>query len=201
MPVPAYCGSKVKTNTMELLLTLPERVGHERYYSQRDQRWARRLYTVMGDPEQTIESSGCMPCRQAAIVTTLTDLEVTPHAMAQFNIEMGFRTPDRGTLHRALFALDAFGGIQTFEIGPEDMGAVLELGGMVTVSGRHTPDTPTSLPGSLTGHIYGIRQEDGNRMWVNDPDDVTASLMPHSRDELLPTFNRLYASFGPDIAV
>ena len=179
------------------LETFPRHLGGERYFSQHDERWSRRPYTVRDDAAQTIASSGCMPCRQAVIVSTLTNVEITPDIMAAFNLANGFRTSDNGTLHRALFALDEFGGIPTFEVSREEIEDILTLGGMVTVSGRLTPDMPQHLPGTLTGHIYGLRRVEGDRVWVNDPDDIAASRMPHSLAQLAPSFSRLYASFPP----
>lgn len=180
-----------------ILDAYPSHLDGVRYFSQDDPRWAAQPYTVCDNPSQTIASSGCMPAQQAMLVMTLVGMEVTPRSMAEFNIDRGFRTTDNGTLHRALFALKAFKGIRTVEIAPEEVGTVLELGGLVTVSGRLRDYSRESLPGTRSGHIYGIRRMEGEMVWANDPKSVDASVIPHSFTELLPTFNKLYASFRP----
>lgn len=182
-----------------LLNSYPKQLDGTCYFHQDDPQWADRLYTVCDNPGQTISSSGCMPTWQAMLIKSLAGFDMNPQAMAEFNVDKGFRTQDSGTLHRAVFALQLFGGIRTVEIIPSEVGTALELGGLVTVSGRLTEHSRETLPGTRTGHIYGIRRMEGGMVWVNDPKSLEKSVTSHSFDELLPTFNKLYASFRPSM--
>lgn len=177
----------------------PERIGSVHYFYQDDPRWKDRPYSVCGDPEQTIGTSGCMPTQQAMLVSSLTPYEVAPTLMAEFNVAMGFRTPDNGTKHEALFALEAM-GVQTFRLySVGDIQNALAAGGLVTVSALLPADgSCDDLPGSASGHIYGIHRLEGRYAWVNDPKNVDKSLRPYLLSELTPTFleRGMYASFA-----
>ena len=71
------------------------------YYSQIDSRWKNILYTSVGNPNQTIGSSGCGPTSAAMIVAGLKDSSVTPETMAKLFVDNGFRSASNGTYFSA----------------------------------------------------------------------------------------------------
>ena len=79
------------------------------YYSQADSRWANIPYTSIGDPNQTMKSSGCGPT-VAAMVVSSSKGAILPTTMAQIFVNNGFRTAANGTAWSAFpFVADYFG--------------------------------------------------------------------------------------------
>lgn len=74
------------------------------YYSQIDSRWSSHLYTSVGNPSQTIGSSGCGPTC-AAMVVTGTKGTITPDIMGDLFVRYGYRSSDNGTYFSAFRAV------------------------------------------------------------------------------------------------
>ena len=67
------------------------------YYSQVDPRWRAVQFTAVGNPRQTIGSSGCGPACMAMILATWRDRTITPVETCKLALEGKFRTPNDGT--------------------------------------------------------------------------------------------------------
>ena len=70
------------------------------YYSQIDGRWSSHPYTSVGNPNQTIGSSGCGPTSGAMVVTAIKGV-ITPNEMGDLYVKYGFRSADNGTYFSA----------------------------------------------------------------------------------------------------
>lgn len=95
----SYDGDDAKTWD----ITLGEKKGLT-YYSQLDDRWRDKLYTVTGNKTQTIGRSGCGPTVAAMIVSSIKG-EITPDEMAKLFLENGYRSPNNGTYWSAFRAV------------------------------------------------------------------------------------------------
>lgn len=84
-------------------VTLGDYIGLT-YYSQIDSRWRYLPYTSIGDPSQTIGSSGCGPT-SAAMIVTATKGAITPDTMANLFVRYGYRSPNNGTYWSAFRAI------------------------------------------------------------------------------------------------
>ncbi len=67
------------------------------YFSQRDPRWANKMYSSVNNASQTIKSSGCGPTSCAMLVSSLTDTIIYPDDMANYFVSAGYRTSNNGT--------------------------------------------------------------------------------------------------------
>ena len=74
------------------------------YYSQIDSRWANRMYSSVGDENQTIGTSGCGPT-SAAMIVTATKGAITPDLMADLFVKYGYRSANNGTYWSAFRAV------------------------------------------------------------------------------------------------
>ena len=83
------------TNTGNGLKLLGKYTGIS-YYSQRDPRWANKLYTSTGNKSQTMKSSACGPTSAAMIVSSSKGT-ILPTTMAQLFVDNGYRTANNGT--------------------------------------------------------------------------------------------------------
>ena len=66
------------------------------YYSQLDTRWKNQFYTITGNTNQTIGSSGCGPTSASMIVTAIKGT-ITPDEMARLFVQYNFRSANSGT--------------------------------------------------------------------------------------------------------
>ena len=137
------------------------------YFSQRDNRWKNKVYSSVGNANQTMKSSGCGPTSAAMVVSSLTDKIIYPDNMADEFVKGGFRTPSNGT------AWAAFGWVAQkygcrFEETIDTQSAVkcAREGGMVIVSAR---GGNTALF-STGGHFVVIIGIAGDTFTVYDPD-------------------------------
>ena len=64
------------------------------YYSQIDSRWSNHSYTSVGNPNQTIGSSGCGPTSASMVVTAIKGV-ITPPEMGDLFAQHGFRSADK----------------------------------------------------------------------------------------------------------
>ena len=71
--------------------------GNFQKYVQGDSRWSGIMYSSVGDPKQTIGTSGCGPTSMAMILTYYLGRSVTPVETANYSVKYGFRTVDNGT--------------------------------------------------------------------------------------------------------
>ena len=106
----AYEGAKAETWNVEL----GDYVGLT-YYSQLDSsRWASKMYSSIGNPNQTIGSSGCGPTC-ASMVVTATKGAITPDTMCDLFVQHGYRSANNGTYFSAFRAV-----ADEFDIGYEE---------------------------------------------------------------------------------
>ena len=70
------------------------------YYSQIDSRWKDHPYTSIGDPSQTIGSSGCGPTSASMVVTAIKGA-ITPPEMGDLFVKYGYRSSNNGTYFSA----------------------------------------------------------------------------------------------------
>lgn len=104
----AYEGAKAETWNVEL----GDYIGLT-YYSQLD-RWASKMYSSIGNPNQTIGSSGCGPTC-ASMVVTATKGAITPDTMCDLFVQHGYRSANNGTYFSAFRAV-----ADEFDIGYEE---------------------------------------------------------------------------------
>ena len=104
----AYEGAKAETWNVEL----GDYIGLT-YYSQLD-RWASKMYSSIGNPNQTIGSSGCGPTC-ASMVVTATKGAITPDTMCDLFVQHGYRSANKGTYFSAFRAV-----ADEFDIGYEE---------------------------------------------------------------------------------
>lgn len=95
----AYEGAKAETWNVEL----GDYVGLT-YYSQLDSRWASKMYSSVGNPNQTIGSSACGPTC-ASMVVTATKGAITPDTMSDLFVKYGYRSANNGTYWSAFRAV------------------------------------------------------------------------------------------------
>ena len=78
------------------------------YYSQIDSRWSNKMYSSVGNSNQTIGTSGCGPTSAAMIVTSIKGA-ITPDTMADLFVRYGYRSANNGTYLSAFrFVADTF---------------------------------------------------------------------------------------------
>lgn len=105
----AYEGAKAETWNVEL----GDYVGLT-YYSQLDSRWASKMYSSVGNSNQTIGSSACGPTC-ASMVVTATKGAITPDTMCDLFVQHGYRSANNGTYFSAFRAV-----ADEFNIGYEE---------------------------------------------------------------------------------
>lgn len=105
----AYEGAKAETWNVEL----GDYVGLT-YYSQLDSRWASKMYSSVGNSNQTIGSSACGPTC-ASMVVTATKGAITPDTMCDLFVQHGYRSANNGTYFSAFRAV-----ADEFDIGYEE---------------------------------------------------------------------------------
>lgn len=105
----AYEGAKAETWNVEL----GDYIGLT-YYSQLDSRWASKMYSSVGNPNQTIGSSACGPTC-ASMVVTATKGAITPDTMCDLFVQHGYRSANNGTYFSAFRAV-----ADEFDIGYEE---------------------------------------------------------------------------------
>lgn len=105
----AYEGAKAETWNVEL----GDYVGLT-YYSQLDSRWESKMYSSVGNPNQTIGSSACGPTC-ASMVVTATKGAITPDTMCDLFVQHGYRSVNNGTYFSAFRAV-----ADEFDIGYEE---------------------------------------------------------------------------------
>lgn len=105
----AYEGAKAETWNVEL----GDYVGLT-YYSQLDSRWASKMYSSVGNSNQTIGSSACGPTC-ASMVVTATEGAITPDTMCDLFVQHGYRSANNGTYFSAFRAV-----ADEFDIGYEE---------------------------------------------------------------------------------
>lgn len=74
------------------------------YYSQLDNRWKNKMYSSLGNKNQTIGSSGCGPTAASMIVTACKGT-ITPDIMADLFVKNGYRSANNGTYWSAFRAI------------------------------------------------------------------------------------------------
>ena len=89
----------IESKTWSILLKEPivkPSKGAVPYLSQKDPRWATKMYSSHGDKSQTIASSGCGPTSMAMVISALAK-QVTPIETCKFAIDNNFRSKENGT--------------------------------------------------------------------------------------------------------
>lgn len=132
------------------------------YYSQIDSRWRNHPYTITGNPNQTIGTSGCGPTSAAMIVTTIKGTIIPPD-MGDLFIQHGFRTTNNGTYYSAFPWVANYFGIEMERVySTYDMAAKVADGYIAVVScseGLWTTE----------GHFITVMGNDNGTLMVYDP--------------------------------
>ena len=150
------------------------------YFSQRDSRWKNKMYSSVGNVNQTIKSSGCGPTSAAMVVSSLTDKVIYPDQMADEYVKSGFRTPGNGTSWAAFRWTTEKYGFKFQETGDiqKAVNCVRE-GGMVIVSAK---GGSTALF-STGGHFVVIIGISGDTFTVYDSDLYNGKYTINGRDK------------------
>lgn len=136
------------------------------YFNQADARWKNKMYSSVGNKNQTMKTSGCGPTSGAMVISSLTDKTVYPDEMAEFYVESGYRTAASGT------SWSAFSGTakkynlvfkQTTNI--DVVLDCISKNGMVIMSAK---GSNTALF-STNGHIIVIAGKKGDDFIIYDP--------------------------------
>ncbi len=159
-------------------------------YSQHDSRWANKMFSIMGNPNQDIETSGCGPTSLAISVSTLSGQIVSPDEMAQFVLDNGFRSVNSGTEAGAIPAASQKYGLKaTAATSKADIIAALQANSgdavqnLIILDGH---DNDPSSPPTRSGHLYVIDHlsADG-QVFVSDPNSQSKTLQAWDLDKLL----------------
>ena len=132
------------------------------YYSQVDSRWKNHMYSAIGDPSQTIGTSGCGPTSAAMIVSSIKG-SINPAEMGDLYVKYGYRTTNNGTYFSAMkWTADYFDIPFKRVYNWSDAQNLLENGYYVIVS---------CSEGLFTygGHFIVIVGIDGNTLAIYDP--------------------------------
>lgn len=132
------------------------------YYSQIDSRWSSKMYSSIGDRNQTIGSSGCGPT-SAAMVVTATKGAITPDRMADLFVKYGYRSADNGTYWGAFRAI-----ADQFNIEYAEMSNVNNALNLL----RNNYYVITSVGNGLFttgGHFIVLTGLEGNTISIYDP--------------------------------
>lgn len=132
------------------------------YYSQIDSRWKDKLYTVTGNSNQTIGSSGCGPTSAAMIVSSIKGT-ITPDTMAELFVKNGYRSSNNGTY------LAAFRWVADyFNIGYEQTNS---LDRVIELLRNNYYIVASCQSGLFTygGHLIVLVGVEGNNIKIYDP--------------------------------
>ncbi|WP_458459242.1 peptidoglycan-binding protein [Pseudobutyrivibrio sp.] len=66
-------------------------------YKQGDSRWGKKMYSSVGNKNQTFANSACGPTAMADLLATLVDKSITPETTAALALKWGDRTASSGT--------------------------------------------------------------------------------------------------------
>jgi soluble lytic murein transglycosylase-like protein len=138
------------------------------FYFQGDKEWSAHPYHG-GNSRGSIGPNGCGPSTLATVISTLSDHEVNPAEMANYNMEHGYVDPSGSTLHRGLHNAPKDFGLDTYPVGQsvEAVREIIQKGGMVIVNGT---DGNANTPATPGGHIFAIRDvTPDNHLLVADP--------------------------------
>ena len=140
----------------EASLNIPDKLADgTRYYSQHNGPWAHKTYDKPGR-NRDISEGGCGPTTEAMVVSNLAGSDVTPDAMAQWNVENGYRTDNDGTSLDSFKAFAQAYGLHSEDVSgnPDKILATLQGGGMVIINAQ---DRNPNTPGTPGGHILALR--------------------------------------------
>lgn len=133
------------------------------YYSQKDKRWSKLPFTIIGSKKQTIGTSACGPAAFAMAASYFLGRAVLPTEAAKFAVDKGYRTPRNGTEWDFIVAASKYyklGCIQTDAL--EAVQKALSAGALVIAA---------MGPGHLTsvGHFVLMVGASGKWVHVFDP--------------------------------
>ena len=132
------------------------------YYSQVDSRWKNHMYSAIGDPSQTIGTSGCGPTSAAIVVSSIKG-SINPAEMGDLYVKYGYRTANNGTYFSAMkWTADYFDIPFKRVYNWSDAQNLLENGYYVVVSCNEGLFT-------YGGHFIVIIGIDGNTLAIYDP--------------------------------
>lgn len=132
------------------------------YYSQIDSRWKDKMYSSVGNPSQTIGTSGCGPT-SAAMVVTATKGTITPDVMADLFEKYGYRSANSGTYWSAFRAV-----ADEFNIGyteTSDIQRALQL----LQSNNYVVASCGNGLFTTGGHFIVLTELNGDTITVYDP--------------------------------
>lgn len=176
------------------MISLPSSVGTLTYYNQSDPRWAHSIY----GGTDTISAYGCGPTVLAMLVTSFTDQNMPPDAMAQWAAANHYWSPASGSAHSlipegaAAFGLRA----ESFQnLTPEGVKAALRKGTILVAlmgAGHFTSN----------GHFIIISSYwSGNQVRVADPASLEHTQVPWDIDLILNELSGSHTFGGPVWAI
>lgn len=132
------------------------------YYSQIDSRWSNKMYSSVGNSNQTIGTSGCGPTSAAMIVTSIKGA-ITPDTMADLFVRYGYRSANNGTYLSAFrFVADTFNIDYQETYRLDDAVNLLRNNHYLVVSVNNGLFT-------TGGHLMAIVGIDGDMLKIYDP--------------------------------
>lgn len=138
-----------------------------KHFNQDDRRWAKKLYTVTGNKNQTMSSSGCGPTA-VAIVSASFGINTNPVKEAKWLIDEEYRTKNNGTKRPGIVAALEAHGLRTERI-PATKKAIKKAnknGALVIVSGQ---DWDFDTPARTQGHYFVVDEMTDKTALVSDP--------------------------------
>lgn len=132
------------------------------YYSQIDSRWSNKMYSSVGDRNQTIGTSGCGPTSASMIVTACKGA-ITPDTMADLFVKYGYRSANNGTYWSAFRAI-----ADEFNIGYEETSDIQRA--LQLLQNNHYVIASCGNGLFTTGgHFIVLTKLDGNTIQIYDP--------------------------------
>jgi hypothetical protein len=131
------------------------------YYNQADPRWAKKMYSSVNNPNQTMESSGCGPTAAAMLVSSFREV-ILPDKMADYFVSNGLRSANEGTYWSAFKWVSQKWQIEYEQTSSLDKAIeYLRNGGMVIAA-------CSSGLFSVNGHLLLMVGIEGNNLLIYD---------------------------------
>lgn len=150
------------------------------YYSQRDARWAREIYSAEPPHTETIKSAGCGICCAASVVSSLAGVTVLPPEMAAFSVKHGYRIDGVGTANALFPAVAERYGLECTETRDVTKAERCVWGGGLVVCG--TTGRPKGLF-STGGHFFLLVGAEGRTLQFFDPDCYAGKYESRGREK------------------
>ncbi|GLX68132.1 C39 family peptidase [Paenibacillus glycanilyticus] len=129
------------------------------YYSQKDKRWSKVPFSIIGSRKQTIGTSACGPTSYAMAASYFLKRTILPTELAKFALEKGYRTRNDGTDWGFFAAASTYYHLRCIQTDSlETVLKALPAGALVIAS---------MGPGHLTGGGHYILLVRVSEMWID----------------------------------